>query len=481
MTLSVKETIQQLTKEEQAKWVEKLPEEVIHSLRLSPWWYIGRPEQQEPEGNWFVWLILSGRGWGKTRTGGEWLANRIINTPKAPDGTPTQWAIIAPTFSDAKNICVEGPSGFLKALRHNGLIRDKDFIYNKSSYKIIFNDGQIVHMFGADSPDAGRGLNLSGAWLDELAVWKYPYETWTEGLAPALRIGERPRVVVTTTPKPIRLLRDWVNRTDGSVHITRGSTFDNAKNLSETALAELSARYEGTRTGRQELYGELLEQAEGALWTRQWIEDTRITPDQLPPLFRIVVAIDPAVTSGENSDETGIITAGISTAGHFYVLSDDTLRSTPNEWAKKAVEAFRKNKADRIVAEANNGGDMVVMVLQQVDRNVPVSKVIATRGKRVRAEPISALYEQGRVHHVGSFPYLEDQMVLWTPESDDSPDRLDALVWAITELKDGSIALSSLASMSLICPKCQMPNKRANKNCQYCSELLNGELSGSNI
>ena len=472
MGLSIRELIQQKPKAERQNWIDSQPEELIHELHRKPWWYIGRPEQQEPEGNWNVWLILSGRGWGKTRTGAEWLARQVLDNPTAPDGAPTQWAIIAPTFGDAKNICVEGPSGFIKALEHRGLVNNDDYIYNKSSHKIIFKDGQKVHTFGADSPDAGRGLNLSGAWLDELAMWQYPYETWTEGLAPALRIGERPRVVVTTTPKPIKLLRDWTTRTDGSVHITRGSTFDNSRNLSETALIELRARYEGTRTGRQELYGELLDAAEGALWNRQWIEDTRIRPDQLPPLFRIVVAIDPAVTSGEDSDETGIVTAGASADGQFYVLSDDTLRATPNEWGKRAVEAFREWKADRIIAETNNGGDMVIMVLQQVDRNIPVTKVHATRGKRVRAEPISALYEQYRVHHVGAFPQLEDQMVMWTPDSSDSPDRLDALVWALTELKDNAVAHSSLAAISKVCGACQMPNLRSAKTCQYCNETL---------
>ena len=419
-----------------------------------------------------IWLILSGRGWGKTRTGGEWLAQQILDQPLAGDGTPTQWAIIAPRFSDTKNVCVEGPSGFLKALQHKGLSPDLDYVYNKSSYKVIFKDGQVVHMFGADSPDAGRGLNLSGAWLDELAMWPYPYETWTEGLAPALRIGNRPRVVVTTTPKPIKLLRDWTTRTDGSVYVTRGSTFDNANNLSGTALAELRARYEGTRVGRQELYGELLENAEGALWTRQWIEDTRISLDKLPPMYRVVVAIDPAVTSGENSDETGIVTCGASTNGHFYVLSDDTVRATPNAWGKRAIEAYREWKADRIVAETNNGGDMVVMVLQQVDSSVPVTKVHATRGKRLRAEPISNLYEQQRVHHVGAFPQLEDQMVLWTPESNDSPDRLDALVWALSELNTGGSSMMALASMSLICGSCGMPSPKTATSCMKCGTQL---------
>lgn len=464
-----------MKKAEKKSWLATLPDDVVFKLYNEPWWFIGRPEQQEPEGNWNVWLILSGRGWGKTRTGAEWLAQQVIDNPFAPDGVPTQWAVIAPTFADTRNICIEGPSGLLKALQHNGLQPDVDYVYNKSSHKITFDKGQMIHTFGADSPDAGRGLNLSGAWLDEIAIWPYPYETWTEGLAPALRIGQRPRVVVTTTPKPIKLLRDWTTRTDGSVHVTRGSTFDNAKNLSETALIELRARYEGTRTGRQELYGELLEQAEGALWTRDWIEKTRITLDELPPMYRIVVAIDPAVTSGEESDETGIVTAGATADGHFYVLSDDTLRATPNEWGKRAVEAFRKWKADRIVAETNNGGDMVVMVLQQVERNIPVTKVHATRGKRVRAEPISALYEQFRVHHVGAFPQLEDQMVMWTPESNESPDRLDALVWALTELKDGALSHSGLAGMSILCVKCQMPNKRTAKICQYCNASLNGE------
>ena len=471
MGQSIREQIQQKPKAERVRWLNSQPEALVHEVHRKPWWFIGRPEQQEPKGNWNVWLILSGRGWGRTRTGGEWLANQVLENPKAPDGSPTQWAIIAPTFGDVKNICIEGPSGFLKALEHRGLQNEREFTYNKSSHKIIFADGQRVHTFGADTPDAGRGLNLSGAWLDELAMWQYPYETWTEGLAPALRIGERPRVVVTTTPKPIKLLRDWVSRTDGSVHVTRGSTFDNSKNLSSTALVELRARYEGTRTGRQELYGELLDSAEGALWNRNWIEDTRIRLDQLPPMYRIVVAIDPAVTSGEDSDETGIVTVGAASDGHFYVLADNTLRATPNEWAKTAVNAYKDWRADRIIAETNNGGDMVIEVLKQVDRSVAVTKVHASRGKRMRAEPISALYEQYRVHHVGAFPQMEDQMVMWTPESNDSPDRLDALVWALTELNTGGSSMAALASMSILCQSCGMPSPKTATIC-YCGAAL---------
>ena len=422
---------------------------MIQQLSQQPWWFIGRPEQQEPEGDWVIWLILSGRGWGKTRTGSEWLADQVLKHPKTKDGASTQWAIVAPTFGDAKNVCVEGPSGFLKALQHRGLQNEKDYIYNKSSHKIDFENGARVHTFGADSPDSGRGLNLSGAWLDEIASWQYPYESWTEGLAPALRIGERPRVVVTTTPKPIKLIREWVSRTDNSIHITRGSTFDNERNLSKTALNELRNRYEGTRTGRQELYGEILEQSEGALWIRNWIEDTRISTDNLPRMTRIVVGVDPAVTSGENSDDTGIVTCGIGIDKHFYVLADDTLKASPNEWGKRAVQAYTKWQADRIVAEVNNGGDMVVSVIHQVDRGAPVKKVHATRNKKTRAEPISALYEQGKVHHVGGFPQLEDQMVLWTPDTRQSPDRLDALVWALTELSGSYQTLTGTVPLSL--------------------------------
>jgi len=470
MGLSLYEQMKTKPKQERLDWLAKLPEKTVVEIAHKPWWYLARPEQQEPEGNWSVWLILSGRGWGKTRTGGEWLAEQVLRHTKAPDGVPTQWAIIAPTFGDAKNICLEGPSGFLKALDYKGLVAGTDYIYNKSSYKVLFSNGQVVHMFGADTPDAGRGLNLSGAWLDELAMWNYPYETWTEGLAPALRIGRHPRVVVTTTPKPIKLLREWMKRTDGSVHVTRGSTFDNANNLSPTALLELKARYENTRIGRQELYGELLEDVEGALWTRTIIDKARIT--KTPPLIRIVVGVDPAVTSTDESDETGIVVAGIDNAGHYYVLDDKSLRATPDAWARVAVEAYHKHNADRIVAETNNGGDMIILLMQQVDRNVSTKKVTATRGKQLRAEPISSLYEQGRVHHVGYFGLMEEQMCEWTPESKDSPDRLDALVWALTELNTGGSSMIALAAMSSICPSCTMPSPKGASICSACGYTL---------
>lgn len=424
------------------------------------WQRLARKEQLPPDGDWNIWLYLAGRGAGKTRTAAEWLAWQAIENPD------TRWAIIAPTYSDARDTCAEGESGIINILRRYHVLKN----YNRSNGEIELINNSRIKLFSADEPDRFRGPQHHGAWCDELAAYRYE-DAWHQ-LQFGLRLGDKPRIIVTTTPRPTPLIRTLATRTDGSVAITRGSTFDNAKNLAPSALLELQTRYHGTRLGRQELHGEILEDIEGALWNRSWIEDTRITREQLPPLYRIVVAIDPAVTSTEHSDETGIVVAGASSNGHYYVLEDATLRATPDAWAKRAVQAFKDWKADRIVAEVNNGGDMVVMVIQQVDRNAPVTKVHATRGKQMRAEPISALYEQNRVHHVGSFPKLEDEMVTWTPDNKESPDRLDALVWALTELKDGSVSLTGLQNLATICPSCQMPNKKANRNCEYCTAPL---------
>ena len=422
------------------------------------WEEVARESQLPPESDWLIWLILSGRGWGKTRTGAEWIAHKALSMPK------TRWAIVARTFSDARDTCAEGESGIVNVLYRYQALQN----WNRSMGEIHLTNGSRIKLFSAEEPDRLRGPQHHGAWCDELAAWEDP-DAWDQ-LQFGLRLGEKPQTVVTTTPRPIALLKNLIARE--TTYITRGNTFENAKNLAPAALMELQARYSGTRLGRQELEGELLEDIEGALWSRAWIEQSRITTANLPPLYRIIIAIDPAVTSGEDSDETGIVAAGATADGHFYVLEDATLKATPDAWGRRAVQAFRDWKADRIVAEVNNGGDMVIMVIQQVDRNAPVTKVHASRGKRVRAEPISALYEQGRVHHVGSFPKLEDQMVSWTPESNDSPDRLDALVWALTELKDGSSSQAMLASMAKICPSCQMPNLKTAKICNYCSTAI---------
>lgn len=382
-----------------------------------------RPDQLPPDGDWHVWLILAGRGWGKTRTGAEWLAAETLNVPGL------SWAVAAPTYRDVRDVCVEDPkSGLLQALTE---ARVKT--YNRSLGEIELTDGTKVFMLSADEPDRFRGKNLAGAWCDELASWRYP-AAWHEGLIPALRIGNHPRVVVTTTPRPTALMRELVKRGKASdgVHLTTGSTFANRRGLSTVALAELRLRYEGTLIGRQELEAELLDETPGALWTRAVVEGCHVPAH--PDLACVVVAVDPAVTASETSDETGIVAAGVGTDGHCYVLADVSLRDTPQAWATAAVDLYDQVAGDRIVAETNNGGDLVETVLRSVDPSVPVRKVTASRGKQVRAQPVAALYEQGRVHHVGTFTELEDQLVTWTPESGSSPDRLDALVWAVTDL-----------------------------------------------
>jgi predicted phage terminase large subunit-like protein len=235
-------------------------------------------------------------------------------------------------------------------------------------------------------------------------------------------------------------------------------------------LIELQLRYNGTRLGRQELYGELLTDIEGALWTHALIDAARVT--EAPALSRIVVAIDPAVTSGEDSDETGIIVAGASIDGHYYILHDGTLRASPDQWARRAIELYRQYEANKIIAEVNNGGDLVKLVMLQVDPTITYKEVRASRGKQVRAEPVSALYEQGKVHHVGGFSDLEDQMVTWTPDTDKSPDRMDALVWAISELSASSPAMTYLASKIDFCPHCRMPSPKGTARCPKCQTAI---------
>jgi len=286
-----------------------------------------------------------------------------------------------------------------------------------------------------------------------------------------IRLGNRPQIVITTTPRPTKLIKELLNKE--STFVTRGSTFDNADNLSESALLEMQNRYANTRLGRQELFGEVLDDNPGALWNRNQIEASRIKPDQVPALIRVVVGVDPAVTSGEDSDLTGIVTAGYAADGHYYILDDSSMKASPDTWARKITSNFELYKADRIIAETNNGGDLVVHLLQQVNPNLPVKKVTATRGKAVRAEPIASLYEQGRVHHVGMFPELEEQMCEWEPGvSKDSPDRMDALVWALTELSEGSASLTSLSALGKLCPACSFPNIKSAGVCMKCGSIL---------
>lgn len=390
--------------------------------------------------------MMAGRGTGKTWVGSNWIAEQAMKNPDS------EWAVVAPTFRDVRKTCIEGSTGILAALQPGELI-----LYHRNELYLQLISGSRIYGYSAEQPERLRGANLYGAWCDELGSWHYP-QAWYEALTPALRVGEFPRVVVTTTPRVTPLIRDLANRTDGSTHITRGSTWENAANLAPAALEELRRRYQGTRLGRQELEGELLEDVEGALWTHTDIDATRVGPDQVPEIVRLVVSIDPAVTSGEDADYTGIVVVGEGKDGHGYVFEDLTMRGTPDACMRTAVRAYTRHKADCIVAEVNNGGDYIQSLLRTVDPLVPYRKVVASRGKRVRAEPISALYEQGRVHHVGVFPDLEDQMCNWVPDTLESPDRVDALVWGLTELR-GIAAGSWLSAYGTV-------------YCQFCEEAF---------
>jgi predicted phage terminase large subunit-like protein len=386
-----------------------------------PWLATARPEQLPPPGDWSIWLILAGRGWGKTRTGSE----RVRKL--AESGRVGRIALVGPTAADVRDTMVEGESGILAVSRDH--FRP---VYESSKRRLTWQNGVIATMFSSEEPDRLRGPQHAAAWSDELGAWKNVKETWSM-LQFGLRLG-RPRQLITTTPRQIKILRELIARDGDDVVVTRGSTYDNRDNLAPTFFSQIVREYEGTRLGRQELNAELLEDTPGALWTRDLIEQARVPKDKQPDMRRIVVAIDPAISSGEDSDETGIIVAGLGVDDRGYVLEDCSGKYTPMDWAKRAIAAYNRHSADKIVAEANQGGAMVENTLRVVDRNVPIKLVHASKGKITRAEPISALYEQGRVSHVGAFDQLEDQLCTYTSGCSASPDRLDALVWGLTEI-----------------------------------------------
>jgi phage terminase large subunit-like protein len=386
--------------------------------RRHDWQAWARPEQLPPAGEWTYWLIKAGRGFGKTRTGAETVREWIQRGERYVN-------LIGATADDARDIMVQGESGIL-AICPTWERPD----YKPSQRKLIWPNGAESLIFTADEPERLRGKQHSKLWADELAAWRY-VDAWDQAKF-GLRLGQTPQAVITTTPRPTRIVREIM--ADPATVITNGSTYDNRANLAPSFFSAVLKRYEGTRLGRQEIAGEVLDDNPGALFKRSDIDKARLLV--APELIRIVVAIDPAVTSTEGSDDTGIVAAGIDNHGHGYILHDLTLHGSPETWAKVAVDAYRQLKADRIVAEVNNGGEMIESVIRAVDRNVPVRMVRATRGKDIRAEPVAALYEQGRIHHVGQLAKLEDQMCEWdaADKSAKSPDRMDALVWAITDL-----------------------------------------------
>jgi phage terminase large subunit-like protein len=394
----------------------------------SDWRAIARPEQLAPVGDWSTWLFLGGRGAGKTRAAAEWVRET------AESGNVSRIALVAATAADARDVMITGDSGILSICPNSNRPA-----YFPSLRRLEWPNGVIATTFSSEEPERLRGQQCGASWSDELAAWRNVNDTWSN-LQFGLRLGRKPRQVVTTTPKPIKLLKELVKRDGQDVVVTRGRTSDNAANLAPSFLSQIVARYEGTRLGRQELNAEILEDVAGALWTRAMIDKAR-EPVTLPDMVRVVVAIDPSGArhaDDQGADEIGIIVAGKGADGRGYVLADRTLKASPASWGRVAVGAYHEFGADRIVAERNFGGAMVEHVIRTTDASVAFREVSASRGKVARAEPVAAVYEQGRVSHIGDdLTLLEDELCQMTGNGfsgSGSPDRADALVWALSEL-----------------------------------------------
>lgn len=390
--------------------------EALEQNKRYRWAIIARPEQLPPAWDWRCWMIQAGRGWGKSRTGAEWVRQRVR--------TSEYVNLIGATADDARDIMIEGESGILAICPDQERPR-----YLASKRQLAWPNGAKSLIFTADEPERLRGKQHMALWCDELGSWRYQKEAWDQAMF-GLRLGAKPQVVVTTTPRPTSVVKKLA--IDPTTHVTRGSTYDNAANLAPEFLTQIISVYEGTRLGRQEINGEILDDNPGALWKRGNIDEQRVV--RAPDLQRVVVGVDPTATAA--GDEAGIVVAGVARVGkelHLYVLEDASRHGSPLEWANAAVTAYYKFKADRIVAETNNGGEMVEATIRQVDARAAYRGVHASRGKVTRAEPVAALYEQGRGHHVGAFGRLEDEMCEWEPGMA-SPNRMDALVWAATEL-----------------------------------------------
>jgi phage terminase large subunit-like protein len=403
-----------------AEFIEGLSDREAAVL-LYDWAFWARANQLAPTTDWRRWLILAGRGFGKTRTGAEWLRGEI------EAGRVSRAALIGPTLHDARAVMVEGESGLLAISPPWNRPH-----YEPSKKRLSWPNGACAYLYSAEEPERLRGPQHDAAWCDELCAWREGEATW-DNLQFGLRLGADPRVVITTTPKPQALLKA-IMMADGT-HVTRGSTYDNMANLAPAFADEVISRYDGTRLGRQELLAEILEDVPGALWSRTLIEATRVR--RAPELGRIVIGVDPPVSAGAGADECGIVAAGLASdgSGHAYVVADESTRGlSPLGWARRAVTLYHRLQADRIVVEVNQGGALVPGLIAQVDESVAVTAVHASRGKHARAEPVAALYERGLVHHAGAYPALEDQMATYTGEGAASPDRMDALVWALTNL-----------------------------------------------
>ena len=429
------ETLRKLPKPKVDELFKQLGPKKVEELKHT-WSFWARDEQLEPEGDWNVWFLNCGRGFGKTRSGVEWVREQVKKGHK-------RIAAVAATNSDIERVMVKGESGFLNtcwsgdktyAGKHMGFPE-----WSPTKRTLTWENGAKVEFYSAEEPERLRGPQFSCAWADELAAWNKADETW-DMLQFCLRLGKHPRVCVTTTPKSTTLVRKLLK--DPKVHVVTGSTFDNAANLATTYLEAVRTQYEGTRLGRQELYAEVLTENEGALWTADMIDACQIDRSDLPQLERIVVSVDPAVTSNVESDLTGIVVAGIDINGIGYVLGDYTFKGSPEQWVSKAIQLYHDKGASRVVYESNQGKDLIPTLFRTIDPNIPLRGVHASSAKIARAEPVSALYERNKVKHVrnpedegASLVDLEIQMTTFEPLGrQKSPDRYDALVWGLTDL-----------------------------------------------
>lgn len=423
--------------------IQSIPVEHHEQLRYE-WRAWARPEQLPPDAlpnglPWLVWLVLAGRGFGKTRLGAEWVRDRVES------GEAKRIIIAGPTAGDVRDVIVEGESGIM-AISPPWFMP----LYEPSKMRITWPNGATAVLLSAEEPERFRGKQGDTAWCDELAAWKNP-EAWKQ-LQFGMRLGT-PKYLVTTTPQAKPFLKELVKRS--STVITKGSTFDNERNLAADFVADLKEQFVGTRLGRQEIFAELLEDVEGALWNHAMIDDTRIKTEMRPTEWlRRVVAVDPAGSAKSTADEAGIVVAGTAMCcckgdpeRHAFVLEDLSGRYSPQDMGTKATGAYHKHEADRLVAEDNFGGQIIEDLMRLIDKSVAYRAVHASRGKIVRAEPVAALYEQGRVHHVGMLAKLEDELCTYTPFDPKSPGRMDALVWALTDLMLGTAVASGLGSL----------------------------------
>ncbi len=406
-----------------------------NALLALPWMFEfwALPHQLPPDGAWKTWVIMGGRGAGKTRAGAEWVRAEVEGAGPLDPGRARRVALVGETLDQVRDVMILGDSGILACSPP-----DRRPVWEASKKRLIWPNGAQAQVFSAHEPDSLRGPQFDAAWVDELAKWKKASATW-EQLQFGLRLGSNPRQVVTTTPQNVAALKSILK--NPSTVVTQAPTDANRAYLAASFLEEVTARYAGTKTGAQELEGLLIEDVEGALWQASALEKSRL--EQAPPLQRIVVAVDPPVTGHGRSDECGIVVVGAVTEGppqdwYAVVLEDATLRgATPQQWAQAAIAAMERHGAHRLVAEVNQGGDLVEGVIRQIDPLVPYRAVRATKGKATRAEPVSALYEQGRVRHLRGLIKLEEQMCQMTAQGylgRGSPDRVDALVWALTDL-----------------------------------------------